>query len=150
MFGLLALLYWNSLPITSTWEYASTIANLKAQSGNFSHFPDKIPQEARDARFFCDVGGFHGDYTVEVFFELPPEQIETLYQGYVAKGAKFVRPNSAGFFPPGEEVMLPQTTEVTQVPVIYIPDFEYTTFEAFGGVAINRNSHKILYWVFSM
>ena len=127
------------------------MANLKAHSGNFGHFPDKIPPDARNAHFYFDDGGFYGDYTAELCYELPAAQLEAIYEDCVARGTRFVRPNAAGFFPPGKEIMLMSSiTEVTGGFQTYNPDFEYTTFEVYRGMAINRKSHQVLYWAFSM
>ncbi len=150
--GLGALLYWGGQPTTDPYYYPSIIAKWKKDRGNVSHFPDAIPKDAHNVRFYFIQDQFHGDYTMELSFELPAEQIESLYQDYVAKGAKFVRPNSDGSFPPGANIILPELSELSRNFSYYSPDFpnfEFTTFESDRVVALNRKAHIILYWAFS-
>ncbi len=147
--------------VRNPWKYNGCLRDCRrADRGLFSHFPDSIPSNASNVRFFFRPKFMQGALQLQVRYSLPPEEIEKLHDKFeklkscsvfggdinsTLNDEKLMR--ITDFYTSGDKSQtFPKDYEIMVLdPFVPKEKRNWNHGEAHG-VAINKKANEIVYW----
>jgi len=164
-----ALMLWQLTPITTASKYQNVIALRWHDQGLIEHFPEKIPPNAGNTRFYYRAGFLQGGSSIELRVQVPDNFVESVYAIY--------RPQAKAIFNGAEKLergagnpdMLPKWSFFTFPPdenetpgthSLLPKDFQILLLSSHpyksnpsdwnhgqsSGISISRERSEIIYW----
>jgi len=164
-----ALMLWQLTPITIASKYQNVMTLRWHDQHLVEHFPEQIPSDAGNPRFYYRAGFLQGGSTIELRVQMPAKDVEKVYASY--------RPRAEAIFNGGIKLergtdnpdMLPKWSFFTfppdenETPGTYslLPkDFEILLLSSHpyksnptdwnhgqsSGISISRQRREIIYW----
>jgi len=163
------LMLWQLTPITTASKYNNVMTLRWHDQQLIEHFPEQIPSDAENTRFYYRAGFLQGGSTIELRVKVPAKHVEEVYTAYRPK-AKIIL-NGAEKLDRGTSNpdMLPKWSFVTFPPneneipgthTLLPKDFEILLLSSepyksnptdwnhgkATGISISRQRREIIYW----
>lgn len=164
-----AVMLWQLTPITTPSKYQNVIALRWHDQRLIEHFPEKIPPNAGNPRFYYQAGFLQGGSSIELRVQMPDNFVEKVYAIYrpqakatfngavkLEGGANnpdrllkesFVTFPQDEYDTPGALPLLPQDFEIlllSSEPYMSNPT-DWNHGQA-SGISISRHRREIIYW----
>ena len=164
-----ALMLWQLTPITTASRYKNVMTLRWHDQHLIEHFPEQIPSDAGNPRFYYRAGFLQGGSTIELRVQMPAKVIEEVYAVF--------RPQAKAIFNGAEKLdrgtgnpdMLPKWSFFTfppdqsgasGLPPLLPQDFEILLLSSHpyksnptdwnhgesSGISISKKRREIIYW----
>jgi len=163
------LMLWQLTPITTASKYNNVMTLRWHDQQLIEHFPEQIPSDAENTRFYYRAGFLQGGSTIELRVKVPAKHVEEVYTAYrpkakiILNGAEKLDRGTSNpdmlpkwsfvTFPPNEnEIPGTHTLLPKDFKILLLSSEPYKSNPTdwnhgkATGISISRQRREIIYW----